>query len=206
MTYFITGTDTNVGKTVASAWLVNQLKATYWKPIQSGTLDGRDCDTVKNLSSCPEESIIASCYELRAPLSPHQAAKLEDITIDIEYILATYKALPNKNRLIIEGAGGLMVPLNANQLMIDLIQALKVPVILVARTSLGTLNHTLLSVEALTNRAIPIMGIIAVGKDNPENLFSLEYYSGTHIIAHLPFLSPLNSSQLTTIQPKRKLC
>lgn len=206
MSYFVTGTDTDVGKTVASAWLVHHLKASYWKPIQSGVSQGRDIDAIKRLSGCVPESIIPGCYEFNAPLSPHLAAAIENQTINLDFIINTYTAIPPSCQVIVEGAGGLMVPLTQTDLMIDLIQQLKIPVILGVRTALGTINHTLLSLEALRQRSIPIAGVIAIGADNEHNLAAIEHYGRVKIIAHIPILSPLCFETLSTIQPRIPLC
>ncbi|WP_075261534.1 dethiobiotin synthase [Candidatus Odyssella acanthamoebae] len=206
MQYFITGTDTNIGKTVVSAWLVQHLNALYWKPIQTGLSDGRDFETVKTLSRCTENDIIPSCYEFQAPLSPHQAASSENKTVHLDFILETYKKINQRRPLIIEGAGGLMVPLNQTDLMIDLIQRLTIPVILVTRTSLGTLNHTLISLEALRNRSIPVAGVIAVGEANDRNLTDIEFFGQTQLLARLPILSPLCYNNLLGLQLQNALC
>jgi dethiobiotin synthetase len=200
MRYFITGTDTNIGKTVSCAWLVHQLQAFYWKPIQSGLSEGRDGDTVKALSRCSESQLIPSSYEFQAPLSPHQAAAAENQPIHLDKILEDYRRINASAPLLIEGAGGLLVPLNDQELMIDLVQALGLPTILVTRTTLGTINHTLLSLEALRHRAIPLAGVIAVGEENPANLRAIEVYGNVSIIAHLPILSPVCYERLLTIQ------
>ncbi|MGE0560829.1 MAG: dethiobiotin synthase [Flavobacteriales bacterium] len=170
--YFITGTGTNIGKTIVSAILTEALEADYWKPIQAGDLECSDSLKVKNLISNQKTIIHPEAYLLNQPMSPHAAAKLDKVTIDLDNI-----NLPiTQNNLIIEGAGGLMVPLNDNDLIIDLISKLKAEVILVSQNYLGSINHTILSIEALNHRDIKIAGIIFNGEENKETeSFILNY-------------------------------
>jgi len=162
--YFITGIGTGIGKTLISAILTEKLKADYWKPIQSGDLDTSDSITIDSLISNTQTVIHQESYRLTQPLSPHLSARLDDIEIDLNKI---NMPLTN-NDLIIEGAGGLMVPLNENELIIDLIKKLEVEVILVSQNYLGSINHTLLSVNLLKQYEIPIKGIIFNGEENAE--------------------------------------
>jgi dethiobiotin synthetase len=156
--YFVSGIGTEVGKTYVSAILCKLLNADYWKPIQAGGLDFKDSDFVKKISGA---KIHPETYLLKEPMSPHAAAQLENISIDINNI-----TLPHtNNHLIVEGAGGLMVPLNyKGDLMIDLIAKLNLPVILVSRYYLGSINHTILSLEMLFKRNIPLAYLIFNGK------------------------------------------
>lgn len=156
---FITGIGTDVGKTIVSAIMVEQLQADYWKPVQSGDLDNSDTIKVQQLIRNPVSVFHPEAYRLTQPFSPHKSAALDGIEIDIN------KIIPPKtnNQLIIEGAGGLMVPLNNQHLMIDLIEKLNVEVILVSRNYLGSINHTLLSLEALLSRGINIRAIVFNG-------------------------------------------
>jgi len=190
--YFVTGTDTNVGKTVACAYLMRLLDADYWKPIQSG-LDGEtDTEAVRRLTGLPPERFHLSAYELSAPLSPHEAARRDGVAISLEAITH-----PQTSRaLIVEGAGGVLVPLTGEALMADLMKWLGLPVILVARTTLGTINHTLLSLEALRARDIGIAGVILNGEANEANRIAIETYGKVRIFAELPFLAPLNAETL----------
>lgn len=160
--FFITGIGTDVGKTFVSAVLVEALHADYWKPIQAGELDNTDTMKVRTLTSNSESVFHPETYCLSSPLSPHASAKADGIEIDIEKIIAPLTS----NTLIIEGAGGLMVPLNKEYLVIDLIKKLNAEVILVSKNYLGSINHTLLSIEALTNRGIPVAGIIFNGESS----------------------------------------
>ncbi|WP_341898099.1 dethiobiotin synthase [Synechococcus sp. UW140] len=166
----VAGTDTNVGKTIVSSLLVNKLDAHYWKPVQCGNLDtGGDSATVKKLSGIKANRIIPEAYRLKLPASPNQAAAAEGITIDKENL-----KLPNhEGALVVELAGGLMVPLRDDWLQIDQVKAWNLPVVLVARSGLGTLNHTLLSIEALENRNIKVATLILNGEKHKENYNTL---------------------------------
>ena len=156
---FVTGIDTNIGKTVISAILTQALQADYWKPIQSGNIEGTDADTMRSLVSNPKTKIHPEAYNLKEPAAPAHAASLEHIEIDTSRL-----RLPQTtNRLIVEGAGGLMVHLRKNFMVIDLIKLLNIPVILVSKNYLGSINHTLLSIEALRHRGIEIAGLIYNG-------------------------------------------
>lgn len=162
MNYFISGIGTNIGKTVVSAILTEALEADYWKPIQAGDLENSDTNKVKKLVSNKKSVFHKEAYCLTQPMSPHAAAKADGIEINLNEIL-----LPTTtNNLIIEGAGGLMVPINDNDLIIDLIKKLDAEVILVSQNYLGSINHTLLSIESLKARNIKIKGIIFNGGEN----------------------------------------
>lgn len=199
--YFITGTDTDVGKTVAASWLMLALDGDYWKPIQAG-LDGEtDEITVRRLTGFAPDRFHPSTYRLKAALSPHRAAMQEGVAIELGRFV-----LPRHRRpLIVEGAGGLLVPLNARDFVIDLIEKLALPVVLVARSALGTINHTLLSLEALRSRRIDIAGVIVNGPANGANRDAIRSYGGVNIIAELPFFDPLDHEALAAaaqrIQP-----
>jgi len=156
---FITGIGTGIGKTIISAILVEKLKADYWKPIQSGDLENSDTLLVKSLVSNPISKFHPEAYRLTQPFSPHKSAALDGIEIDPAKIIIPETG----NQLIIEGAGGLMVPLNDHFFMIDLIKQLDAEVILVSQNYLGSINHTLLSIDALRSREIPIKGIVFNG-------------------------------------------
>ncbi len=161
--YFVTGIGTDVGKTVASAILVEALEADYWKPIQSGATTDSDRRTIQSLITNTKSVFHPEVYSLTEPLSPHAAAELDGVEIDLDKIVVPQ----TENTLIIEGAGGLMVPLNYKGLMVvDLITYCKAETILVSRNYLGSINHTLLSIEALINRNIPIKGIVINGAEN----------------------------------------
>ena len=200
--YFVTGTDTDVGKTVAAAWLMLHTGAAYWKPVQSGLADGPgDTETVRRLTGADAGRFHAPVYELVAPLSPHEAAAREGVTIDP----ARLTLPPQDPPPIVEGAGGLMVPLSGDFLMIDLIARLGLPVVLVCRSALGTINHTLLSLEALHRRDLPIAGLIISGPKTPHNRTALEEYGKVPVIAEIGPLDPLNKEALLAIRPELDL-
>lgn len=187
---FVTGTDTGVGKTVAAACLVRAWDADYWKPVQTGlTEEADDAATVAKLARTQKGRMHASTYALQAPLSPHAAAALEGIAIDM-----TRFALPKSGRpVVVEGAGGLLVPLGDHCFMADLIARLELPAVLVARSSLGTINHTLLSLEALARRTLPVAGIILVGEPNHGNREAIAHFGHCRILAELPHTTPLDA-------------
>ncbi len=196
--YFITGTDTDVGKTVAAAWCMLHLKAEYWKPTQSGLEPPTDTDKVREYTQLPTSDFHPETYRLKAPLSPHEAARRENVQIEIDQF-----RLPQTSRpLIVEGAGGLMVPLNDNNFVIDLIKKLALPAILVARSGLGTINHTLLSLEAMRARDIKIAGMIINGSKAPHNRQAIEEYGKVAIIAEIDHLQQINKDSLLAIKPE----
>lgn len=194
----ITGTDTDIGKTVVAAMLTLALEASYWKPVQSGVEGGVDTKTVQKLTGLPAERFLPESYVLSEPLSPHRSAELDNVTIDLDKL-----AIPDTDGpLIIEGAGGLMVPLTRENLLINLFRKWNedehVPVILVARTGLGTINHTLLSLEALWSRNIPVHGIVFVGDENEDNMRTIEEFSDVKVLGRLPMLDSLDAKTLTS--------
>ncbi|NTW32786.1 MAG: dethiobiotin synthase [Bacteroidetes bacterium] len=176
--YFVTGIGTGVGKTVVSAIFTESLEADYWKPIQAGGLEHTDTDIVKNLISNTKSKFHPETYRLKHPASPHYSAFLENIKIQESNIIKP----KTNNNLIIEGAGGLMVPLNNNFMIVDLIKQLNAEVVLVSGNYLGSINHTLLSVEALKNRSVPIKGIVFCGEINEASEDFILKYTG------LPFI------------------
>ena len=161
MKIFVTGISTDVGKTIASAIIVEALNADYWKPIQAGDLDNSDSKRVGDLISNSKTKIYQNSYQLKTPASPHFAAEIDGITIDLKKIVEP----KTNNHLVIEGAGGVFVPLNESDCVIDLIQN-DYNVVVVSRHYLGSINHTLLTVEALKNRKINIVGILFSGSEN----------------------------------------
>ena len=179
---FVTGIGTGIGKTIVSAILVEKLKADYWKPIQSGDLHDSDTTKVKSLVTNSNSRFHEEAYRLSQPFSPHKSAAIDGVNIDPEQII-----LPvTDNQLIIEGAGGRMVPLNNNFLMIDLIKQLGAEVVLVSQNYLGSINHTILSIYALKKEEIIVKGIIFNGaKDIYSKDFILEY-SGLQELGHIP--------------------
>ena len=181
-TLFITGIGTGIGKTIVSAVLTEKLKSDYWKPIQSGDLDDSDTLKVKGLISNPTSVFHTEAYRLTQPYSPHKSAAIDGITIDLNKIIAP----ETNNTLLIEGAGGLMVPLNDDYLMIDLIKQLDVEVVLVSQNYLGSINHTLLSVAILKQYDIKIAGIIFNGKTDENSESYILNYTGLKLLGHLP--------------------
>ena len=188
----ICGTDTDVGKTVVSALVVQGLGATYWKPVQSGLEGGGDSGRLQALLQLPATRLLPEAYRLQTPVSPHWAAELEGITIDSARL-----ALPAvAGALVVETAGGLLVPLRRDWLQIDQLAAWGLPVLLVARSGLGTLNHTLLSVQALRQRSIPLLGLVLNGPLHPDNPATLADLAQAPVLAQLPPLEPLTAAGL----------
>ncbi len=188
----IAGTDTDVGKTVFSAMLMLALNANYWKPIQCGVIDGVDTKTVQNYTGLPDRRFFPEKYILSEALSPHRAAEIDNVEIDLSALRPPLSEAP----LLIEGAGGLMVPLTRDTLQIDQFKRWNLPVILCARTGLGTLNHTLLSLEALKSRNIPIHGIAFIGDENRDNMQTIAEFSSEWILGRLPKLPDINERTL----------
>jgi dethiobiotin synthetase len=187
----IAGTDTDVGKTVVSALVVQGLAAHYWKPVQSG-LDGpSDSDRVQALIDLPAARLLPEAYRLTAPVSPHWAAERDGVRIDRARL-----ALPPISPLVVETAGGLLVPLRRDWLQIEQIVRWNLPVLLVARSGLGTLNHTLLSLEALRARAIPVLGLVLNGPPHADNPGTLEQLGGVPVLLELPPLPSLDAATL----------
>eukprot|EP01037_Dinobryon_pediforme_P017790 gene17790-18010_t len=186
------GTDTGIGKTTFAAGLAGMLQAAYWKPVQSGLDDPTDSRTVAELSRLPPQFILPESYRLTAPLSPHRAAELDGLTIDTGRLQLPQTGQP----LIIEGAGGLMVPLNRQLLSIDQFKLWGLPVVLCARTALGTINHSLLSFEALRQRGIPILGIVFIGEENADSQRTICDFGKVRELGRLPWLNPLNPDAL----------
>lgn len=189
---FISGIGTDIGKTVISAIVVEKLKADYWKPVQSGDLDNSDTKKVKALVSNKKSVFHQESYKLSQPFSPHKSAAIDGIEIDLELISQPQTS----NKLIIEGAGGLMVPLNKTQYIADLISHLDVEVILVVKHYLGSINHTLLSLELLKNRNIPIKGIIFNGETDSYSEQAILNHSKLSILGRVPMVNELNAEKI----------
>jgi dethiobiotin synthetase len=185
---FITGIGTGIGKTLVSAVLTEKLQADYWKPVQSGDLDNSDTMKVKSLISNPQSVFHPETYRLTQPYSPHKSAAIDGIEIDMGKFLIP----ETENQLIIEGAGGLMVPLNNRHLMIDLIIQLKAEVILVSQNYLGSINHTLLSIIMLQQYQIPIKGIIFNGEANEDSETYILNYTGINLLGNIPEFSVID--------------
>jgi dethiobiotin synthetase len=195
--FFITGTDTGVGKTLVSALLCAALDALYWKPIQTGTRDGADRDTVMRLTALPRSRILSEAYRFSPPVSPHLAARRADVRIKLRKIRIPPAAA--RENLIVEGAGGALVPINATQFMTHLMKHLRLPVLLVSRTALGTINHTLLSVAALRAARLDLRGVIMSGAPNLENRRAIEHYGNVSVVGSIPLLKKINRRVLQDV-------
>ena len=192
MRLIVCGTDTDVGKTVVSALVVQGLGARYWKPVQSGLEGGGDRGRLQQLLQLPAERLLPEAYRFEAPVSPHWAAERQGLRIEPERLV-----LPaGDGALVVETAGGLLVPLRRDWLQIEQIAVWGLPVLLVARSGLGTLNHTLLSLEALHRRSIPVLGLVLNGPPHPDNPRSLASLGGVPVLAELPPLEPLSAAAL----------
>lgn len=190
---FITGIGTDVGKTVVSAILCDWLQANYWKPIQSGDPEGGDSKTLKNLVSHSSFEIFKEAYTFDAPLSPHAAAKLEGKKIKVDSIIPP----ESKNPIIMEGAGGLLVPLNyGNETICDLIIHLKAQVIVVVKEYLGNINHTLLTISHLEKHNIKITGLVFVGEELPHTWDLIEKTTGLPLLFRVPIFNELNKNTI----------
>jgi dethiobiotin synthetase len=189
--FVVTGTDTGIGKTVFSAALAGAMGAHYWKPVQSGLLDGADRDTVAQLSGLPAAQILPEAYRLTEPLSPHRAAELDGVEIDPDKLI-----VPEMRPLVIEGAGGALVPVTRTVLYADVFAHWGLPVIIVARTALGTINHSLLTIEALRARGVPIHGVAFVGEANPDNEATIAALGQVRRMGRLPLLPGLTAVAL----------
>lgn len=178
---FVTGIGTEVGKTVVSAVLTEALKADYWKPVQAGINPSTDSDTVKKWISNNKTVIHPESYKLREPRSPHEASEIEGVEIELDKIILPH----TENTLVIEGAGGLMVPLNKRELMIDLIKRIDAETVVVIRNYLGSINHSLLTIGALRQFGIKIIGIVFNGESNEASENIIVSYSGLSVIARI---------------------
>lgn len=190
----VTGTDTGIGKTVFSAALAGALGAHYWKPVQSGLEDETDSRFVRRMAGLPEDKILPERYRLNTPVSPHHAARIDGVEIDPNAL-----ALPGLGGpLIVEGAGGLLVPITETMTYADVFAQWRRPTVLCARTKLGTINHTLLSLEAMRARAIPILGIAFIGEAMPETQRIIGVMGGVSILGRLPVLAELTPEALAS--------
>jgi dethiobiotin synthetase len=199
--YFVTGTDTNVGKTVLSALLVAALDAVYWKPVQTGAIEGTDRESVRRLAEAPEERLPLERFRFDPPVSPHLASREAGVQIHLDDF--EWPQAPANRRWIVEGAGGVMVPLNERDLMRDLMQRISFPTIIASRTALGTINHTLLTLAALREARLPICGVALIGDDDIENRRAIEYYGKVPVIGHIPILDELNRAVLLEVYEQR---
>lgn len=188
----VAGTDTGIGKTVVSAALTGALDGYYWKPVQSGLSGETDSDVVRRLSGLAPERILPEVYRLNTPASPHLAAERDGIEIDVDRLVPPKTAGP----LIIEPAGGLLVPMTRRILQIQVIARWKAPVVLCAPTRLGTINHTLLSIEALRARGIALLGVAFVGDEVADTERTIAEMGNVRHLGRMPYVDPLNAESL----------
>ncbi len=197
---FITGTDTEVGKSVVAAALMHRYRGNaalrYWKPIQTGIEQDNDTAAVRSLGACTAEEIFDEGVRLPRPVSPHLAARLSEQKIEIEPLTALAAGQPKNGRWIVEGAGGALVPINDTDRMTDLMRELNMPVLVVARSGLGTINHTLLTLEALRSRSLCVAGVVMVGDTEPENRAAIEQFGNVSVLGEMPRFPSLNAHEL----------
>jgi dethiobiotin synthetase len=192
--YFVTGTDTNVGKTVLSALLVAALDGAYWKPVQTGASEGTDRESVRRWAEAEEDRLPPERYRFDPPVSPHLASREAGVRIALDAF--ELPPAPAGRKWIVEGAGGVMVPLNERDLMRDLMRRIGFPVIVAARTSLGTINHTLLTLAALRDAHLPLCGVALIGDENVENRRAIEQYGKTRVVGRIPMLKTIARASL----------
>ena len=190
--FLVTGTDTDIGKTVFAAGLAGALGAYYWKPVQAGVDPEGDKETVARLGGIPKTHILPEAYRLRTPASPHLAARIEGVEVCLDKLTLPQVDGP----LVVEGAGGVLVPVSETLLMADLFAYWQLPVILCARTALGTINHSLLSIEALRARGMAVAGILFGGAADSENQRVIPALGGVPALGRLPHLDPLDAASL----------
>jgi dethiobiotin synthetase len=190
----VTATDTDVGKTIFAAGLVGALDGCYWKPVQAGLDDGTDSERVARLSGLPADRILPEAYRLVTPASPHIAAAIDQVTIDPERLTPP----PTDRRLVVEGAGGPLVPLTGGLLYADMFARWRMETIVVARTTLGTINHSLLAIEALRARGVSILGIAFIGDANEGSEASIAAIGRVKRLGRLPWIDPLDAATLRT--------
>ena len=198
--FFVTGTDTGVGKTVLSALLVSALGAVYWKPVQTGALDGTDRESVRLWAEIPEDQLAPERYSFDEPVSPHLAARIAGARIALDSF--EFPAGYVDRKWIVEGAGGVMVPLNDRDLMIDLMRRLNLPIVVAARTALGTINHTMLTLAALRNAHLSVTGVVLIGAENIENRKAIEHYGDFRVVGHIPVLERIHRTALLEVFSK----
>ena len=199
--FFITGTDTSVGKTLFCSILMDKFLYDYWKPIQTGNKNDNDTIYIKKICKIPSNRFYKPAFSFRKSLSPHQAAKYENVSINLNNIK---KPITN-NPLIIEGIGGILVPLNNKNLIIDLIKKLKFPVIIVTRSTLGTINHTLMTIKILRQNKIKIYGVVLNGVMNKKNAQSIEHFGKVKVLAQIPFFKKISLKKIKNFTNQNSL-
>jgi dethiobiotin synthetase len=192
---FVTGTDTGVGKTLLSALLVVALGRKYWKPIQTGACEGTDRQSVIRWAAITADDAYPEAYLFDPPVSPHLAAKQHGTSIDVQRIRRPASVDP----LIIEGAGGVLVPINEKAFMLDLMRQLGASVVIASRTALGTINHTLLTVSAIRHAQLSLRGVVMIGKENEENRRAIERYGDVPVIGWIPWLDKIDRDILRSV-------
>lgn len=191
--FIVTGTDTDVGKTVFAAALTGALEAHYWKPVQAGLDEGGDRGQVARLAGIAEERVLPEAYRLATPCSPHRAAAIDGVRIDPARL-----ALPEVRPLVVEGAGGALVPLADELLYADMFARWGLPTIVVARTALGTINHTLMTLEALRSRGVAVHGVAFVGEAVEDSEATICRIGQARLLGRLPLLDRLDAASLAT--------
>ncbi len=194
---FVTGTDTGVGKTLVSALLCAALDAYYWKPIQTGFEEDSDRRTVREIAELPEERTFPECYVFDPPVSPHLAAEWASAKIELSKICRPGAAPPG--RLIAEGAGGVMVPVNGSEFILDMMRALAMPVLVVSRSALGTINHTVLTLNAIRAAGLGVHGVVVVGHRDQDNERAIERYGKAPVVGQVPLLEVINRETLLEV-------
>lgn len=188
----VTGTDTGIGKTVFAAGLTTLLAGIYWKPVQSGIEEKTDTESATHLARLSPEQRLPERWRLKEALSPHRAAELDGIEIDAEALVLPTVRQP----LVVEGAGGLMVPVNRRTFFVDVFARWGAPVVLCARTGLGTINHTLLSLEVLRSRSVPLLGVAFIGDEMIDTQRTIAEMGKVLVLGRLPHLDPLTPETL----------
>lgn len=192
MRIVVTGTDTGVGKTVFCAGLTETLSACYWKPVQSGLEEETDSETVRRLGQLSADRVVPEMWRLRTPVSPHLAAAFDGVSLSADGLLPPDTSSP----LVIEGAGGLLVPLSRERTFADVFANWRLPTVLCARTGLGTINHTLLTLEAMRSRSIPVLGVALIGEERPDTAEIIAELGKVDILGRLPWIEPLTPGTL----------
>ena len=195
--FFITGTDTGVGKTVLSALLVAALDGVYWKPVQTGAIEGTDRNAVRLWAVPLEEQLLPERYCFDSPVSPHLAAREAGVRIALDSF--EFPEAPANRTWIVEGAGGAMAPLNEHDLMLDLMSQLELPIVVAARTALGTINHTLLTLAALRDAHLSVRGVVLIGAENAENRRAIEHYGNVRVVGNIPFVDRIHRAALLEV-------
>jgi dethiobiotin synthase len=197
---FITGTDTGVGKTTVAAALMHRYRGLrvlrYWKPIQTGIEIDDDTRTVCELGRCRDDEMHQSGIRLQRPLAPYLSAELSGCRVTIADVMKRVEGQPDSVRWVVEGAGGILVPINESEWMVDLIKTLAAPALIVARSSLGTINHTLLTVESLRRRMLKIAGVVMVGPLNTANKDAIEKFGSVAVVGEMPHFTPMTPETL----------